>query len=57
MTELIWEEKYGKDGNKVAPLRVQLPFQIVETINESVQERQKMLALAEYSGTEIELQR
>ena len=56
MTELIWEEKYDKDGNKVAPLRVQLPFQTVETINESVQERQKMLALAEYSGTAIELQ-
>ncbi len=57
MTELIWEEKYDKDGNKVAPLRVQLPFQTVETINELAQERQKMLALAEYSVTEIELQR
>ena len=57
MTELIREGKYDKDGNKVAPLRVQLPFQAVETINESAPKRQKMLALAEYSVTEIELQR
>ncbi len=45
MTELIWEGKYDKDGHKVAPLRVQLPFQTVETVNESAQERQRMLDL------------
>ncbi len=45
MTELIWEGKYDKDGQKVAPLRVSLPFQTVETINESAQERQKALDL------------
>ena len=45
MTELIWEGKYDKNGNKVAPLRVQLPFQTVETVNESAQERQKTLDL------------
>lgn len=43
MTELIWDGKYDKDGRKVAPLRVALPFQSVETINESAQERQRML--------------
>jgi adenine-specific DNA-methyltransferase len=45
MTELIWEGKYDKDGNKVAPLRVSLPFQTVETVNESAQERQRTLDL------------
>lgn len=45
MTELIWDGKYDKDGRKVAPLRVALPFQTVETINESAQERQRMLDL------------
>ncbi len=43
MTELIWEGKYDKDGRKVAPLRVALPFQTVETINESAKERQMSL--------------
>jgi len=45
VTELIWEGKYDKDGRKVAPLRVALPFQTVETINESAQERQRTLDL------------
>ncbi len=44
MTELIWEGKY-KDGKKVAPVRIPLPFQTVETVNESAQERQRMLGL------------
>ncbi len=44
MTELIWEGKY-KDGQKVAPLRVKLPFQTVETVNESAKERQNTLDL------------
>jgi 16S rRNA G966 N2-methylase RsmD len=44
MTELIWEGKY-KDGQKVAPLRVKLPFQTVETVNESAKERQHTLDL------------
>lgn len=44
MAELIWEGKY-KDGKKVAPVRIALPFQTVETVNESAQERQKMLGL------------
>jgi len=42
-TELIWDGKYDADGKRVAPLRVALPFQTVETVNESVQERQLSL--------------
>ncbi len=45
MTELIWEGKYDSNGKRVAPLRVSLPFQTVETVNESVQQRQIMLDL------------
>jgi adenine-specific DNA-methyltransferase len=45
MTELIWDGKYDKDGRKTAPLRVALPFQTVETVNESAQERQHALDL------------
>jgi hypothetical protein len=41
LTELIWDGKYDKDGKRAAPLRVSLPFQTVETINESVEERVK----------------
>lgn len=40
MVELIWDGKYDKDGNRVAPLRVKLPFQTVETVSESAQQRQ-----------------
>jgi hypothetical protein len=39
--ELIWEGKYDAAGKRVAPLRVALPFQTVETVNESAQERQR----------------
>jgi len=52
MTELIWEGKYDK-GKKTAPLRVALPFQTVETVNESAQDRQKSLELFR-SGRETE---
>ncbi len=45
MTELIWDGKYDKDGRRVAPLRVSLPFQTVETVNESAQQRQRTLDL------------
>ncbi len=48
MTELIWDGKY-KDGKKVGPVRIQLPFQTVETVNESAQQRQLMLDLL-FSG-------
>lgn len=42
MTELLWEGKY-KDGKKATPIRIALPFQTIETINESKQLRQKTL--------------
>jgi len=45
MTELIWQGKYDENNKRVAPLRVSLPFQTVETINESTMERQRMLDL------------
>jgi len=43
MVELMWDGKYDKDGKRKAPLRVALPFQTVETVNESAQQRQKSL--------------
>jgi adenine-specific DNA-methyltransferase len=45
MTELIWDGKYDDAGRRVAPLRVSLPFQTIETVNESVQQRQMALDL------------
>jgi adenine-specific DNA-methyltransferase len=38
---LVWEGKYDATGRRLAPLRVALPFQTVETVNESAQDRQK----------------
>jgi 16S rRNA G966 N2-methylase RsmD len=49
-TELVWEGKYDEAGRRVAPLRVALPFQTVETVNETAQERQKSLSLFEAPG-------
>ena len=46
-TELIWEGKCDASGRRVAPLRVALPFQTVEMVNESAQDRQKALSLFE----------
>ena len=43
MVELTWDGKYDKDGKRAAPLRIALPFQTVETVNESAQQRQRML--------------
>ncbi len=44
MVELIWDGKYV-NGKKSAPVRLALPFQDVETVNESAHERQLMLDL------------
>ncbi len=44
MAELIWEGKY-RDGKRVAPVRLALPFQTVETVNESAQDRKRTLDL------------
>lgn len=45
MVELIWDGKYTPDGRKSAPVRLALPFQDIETVNESAQQRQLMLDL------------
>jgi adenine-specific DNA-methyltransferase len=37
--ELIWEGKYTPDGKKSSPIRHPLPFQDVETVNESAIQR------------------
>jgi adenine specific DNA methylase Mod len=41
--ELVWEGKYDANGRRGPALRVALPFQIVETVNESAQDRQRSL--------------
>jgi hypothetical protein len=51
LPELRWAGKYDEKGARVAPLRVPLPFQTVETVNETTQERQKALDLFR-SGTD-----
>jgi DNA modification methylase len=45
MTELTWEGKYDNDGKKTAPVRIALPFQTIETVNESAADRLKTLDL------------
>jgi adenine-specific DNA-methyltransferase len=44
MTELTWDGKY-KDGKKQGPVRISLPFQTIETVNESTQDRRRNLEL------------
>ncbi|HEV2493977.1 MAG TPA: site-specific DNA-methyltransferase [Terriglobia bacterium] len=44
MTELIWDGKYV-DGKRQSPVRVALPFQTIETVNESAQDRLRTLEL------------
>ena len=44
MTELIWDGKY-KDDKKQGPVRIALPFQTIETVNESAQDRRRNLEL------------
>ncbi len=45
MTELTWDGKYSKDGKKSAPVRIALPYQTIETVNESAQDRLRTLDL------------
>jgi len=52
MTELIWEGKYV-DGKRQSPVRVRLPFQTIETVNESAADRKRNLELFS-SGRETE---
>jgi adenine-specific DNA-methyltransferase len=53
MTELIWDGKYDAHGKKQSPVRVALPFQTIETVNESTADRQRTLELFS-SGRETE---
>jgi DNA modification methylase len=46
MVELKWDDKYDKKGGRIGPLRVKLPFQTIETVNASAQQRQMMLNLS-----------
>ncbi len=41
-TELRWDGKYDAKGARVLPLRVKLPFQDVETVNESTLSRRTL---------------
>ncbi len=51
--ELIWDGKYDAAGKRVAPLKIALPFQTVETVNESAADRDRNLSLfAEGRDTE-----
>ena len=50
--ELIWDGKYDDAGRRVAPLRVALPFQTVETVNELAQDRQRSLQYGPGFGEE-----
>jgi len=34
-TELVWPGKYDEEGNLVTPRRVNLPFQVIERVNET----------------------
>ena len=45
MTELIWDGKYDKDGKRVGPVRVALPFQTIETVNKSAEDRLRTRSL------------
>jgi len=44
MTELIWEGKHV-NGKRQSPVRVALPFQTIETVNESAADRRRNLEL------------
>jgi adenine-specific DNA-methyltransferase len=51
-TELAWPGKYDEDGNLVPPRRVNLPFQVIERVNETRATReQRQEKLAGHVGT------
>ena len=56
-TELVWPGKYNEDGTLREEARVSLPFQIIETVNESratreAKNRQTMSLFDTYEGKE-----
>lgn len=50
MTELLWDGKY-RDKARIAPVRIELPFQTVETVNESARDRARTLELFASGGS------
>ena len=42
MPELIWDSKYDENGQIMGPPRVSLPFQTIETVNQSAQRTEQM---------------
>jgi len=50
MTELIWEGKYV-DGKRQNPVPVALPFQTIETVNESNADRQRSIQMCSAAFT------
>ena len=56
-TELVWPDKYNEDGTLKEVPRVNLPFQVIETVNESratreVQKTKGMSLFDTYEGNE-----
>ncbi len=51
MTELIWDGKYDAHHKKQGPVRIALPFQTIETVNESAQDRRRNLELFATAAT------
>jgi adenine-specific DNA-methyltransferase len=45
MTELVWDGKYDTNGRRIAPPRLALPFQTVETVNESAVDRDRNIEM------------
>jgi len=43
LVELVWDRKYDKNNSKIAPVSISLPFQTIETVNESSIQRQKSI--------------
>ena len=52
-TELVWQGKYNEDGTRKDVARANLPFQIIETINESRATREANKAPANLSLFDI----
>ena len=51
-TELVWPGKYDENGELVPPRRVNLPFQVIERVNETRATReQRQEELAGHVGT------
>ena len=46
-TELIWDGKYDATGKRTTPLKVALPFQTVETVNEPAGVRKTLWSMME----------